>query len=83
MDQLLCSTPRRLVPPAEAVNLTLRNDGTIQHDLTVPSLGIHIVARPGRSVTAGLKDLERGRHDGFCSVRGHEDGGMHLKVIVE
>lgn len=69
--------------PAGEVNLTLRNDGVLPHDLTIPALGVHIAAESGESVTTGLRDLPRGRYSGYCGVSGHADAGMRLVVIVD
>ena len=67
------------------VNLTLVNsaaNGAV-HDLTVPALGIHIVANAGETRTAGLRGLAAGRYDAYCSVPGHADLGMRATVVVE
>lgn len=69
--------------PASAVNLTLRNDGVLPHDLTIPALGVHIAAGSGQSVTTGLRDLPKGRYSGYCGVSGHADAGMRLEVTVD
>ena len=76
------STPE-ITLPAHEVNLTLRNDGVLHHDLTIPALGVHIAAAPGQSVTAGLHDLPPGRYEGYCSVSGHADAGMRIAVRVD
>jgi hypothetical protein len=68
---------------AREVNLTLRNDGILPHDLTIPALGVHIAAGSGETVTAGLRDLKPGRYSGYCGVSGHADAGMELLVIVD
>lgn len=69
--------------PAGEVNLTLRNDGVLPHDLTIPALGVHIAAGSGRSVTTGLRGLSKGRYEGFCGVSGHADAGMRITVTVD
>ncbi|MGH2489887.1 MAG: cupredoxin domain-containing protein, partial [Candidatus Limnocylindria bacterium] len=69
--------------PSSEVNLTLRNDGVLPHDLTIPALGVNIAARSGQAVTTGLRDLPKGRYSGHCGVSGHADAGMHLVVIVD
>jgi plastocyanin len=69
--------------PAGEVNLTLRNDGVLRHDLTIPALGVHIAANSGHAVTTGLRNLPKGDYDGFCSVSGHADAGMRVTVIVD
>jgi len=69
--------------PSGVVNLTLRNDGVLPHDLTIPALGVHIAVGSGQSVTTGLRDLPRGRYSGYCGVSGHADAGMRLEVTVD
>jgi len=67
------------------VNLTLSNPAStgVVHDLTVPALGIHVVANAGESRTVGLRGLPAGRYDAYCSIPGHADLGMRATVIVE
>ena len=71
------------LPAGREVNLTLINRGQVLHDLTIPGLGVHIVAQPGESRTVGLRDLAPGRSAGFCSVPGHAEAGMRVTVVVE
>jgi hypothetical protein len=69
--------------PAREVNLTLRNDGILPHDLAIPALGVHVAAGSGEAITTGLRDLKPGRYFGYCGVSGHADAGMELLVIVD
>src|SRR5688572_30122029 len=69
--------------PSTAVNLTLRNNDVLPHDLSIPALGVHIAADSGESITTGLRDLPKGRYSGYCSVSGHADAGMEIVVIVD
>lgn len=73
------------LPRATEVNLTLSNPAAsgVVHDLTVPALGIHVVANPGETRTVGLRGLSAGRYDAYCSVPGHAELGMRATVIVE
>ena len=73
------------LPKSAEVNLTLVNPAAngVVHDLTVPALGIHIVANAGETRTAGLRGLTAGRYDAYCSVLGHADLGMRATVVVE
>ena len=73
------------LPKNADVNLSFTNAaGTgVVHDLTVPALGIHVVANPGETRTVGLRGLAAGRYDAYCSVPGHADLGMRATVIVE
>ncbi len=77
-------SPSEIHLPKDAeANLTLVNGTAVIHDLTVPGLGIHIVANPGETKTVGLRGLLAGRYDAYCSVPGHADLGMRATVIVE
>jgi uncharacterized cupredoxin-like copper-binding protein len=79
-------TPSEIrLPKGSDVNLTLTNPAAsgVVHDLTVPALGIHIVANAGETQTLGLRGLAAGRYDAYCSVPGHADLGMRATIIVE
>jgi len=79
-------TPGEIRLPKEAdVNLTLVNPVStgMVHDLTVPRLGIRIVASAGETSTVGLRALPAGRYQAYCSFPGHADAGMRATVIVE
>ncbi len=79
-------TPGEIRLPREAdVNLTLVNPVStgMVHDLTVPRLGIRIVASAGETSTVGLRALPAGRYQAYCSFPGHADAGMRATVIVE
>lgn len=73
------------LPRGTDVNLTLSNPAAsgVVHDLTIPALGIHVVASPGEARTVGLRALPAGRYDAYCSVPGHADAGMRATVIVD
>ena len=77
-------SPTEIRLPVNApVNLTLANPTGVLHDLTVPALGIQIVAGPGQTSTVGLRGLPAGRYPAFCSVPGHAEAGMRATIVVE
>ena len=63
----------------------VQNTGKIEHDLAIEGDGIKetktplIAAGQGKDLTA---DLKPGTYTFFCSVPGHEQAGMKLKVTV-
>lgn len=71
------------LPKDRDVNITLANPTSVEHDLTVPALGIHLVAQPGTTRTFGVGALPAGRYAAYCSVPGHNESGMRATVIVE
>lgn len=70
------------LPANAAVNLRLENRGATLHDLTVPALGLHLVAPAGQTRTLGTRGLPAGRYPAFCSVPGHADLGMRAVLVV-
>ncbi len=73
------------LPKSAEVNLTLSNPAAngVVHDLTVPALGMHVVANAGETRTIGLRGLAAGRYDAYCTVPSHANLGMRATVIVE
>lgn len=79
-------SPREIrLPKGADVNLILINlaGNGVVHDLTVPALGIHVVANAGETRTIGLRGLAAGRYDAYCGTPGHVDLGMRAIVVVE
>lgn len=80
----LSFSPTEVSLPANApANLTLVNRSALPHDLTVPALGVRVVAGPGETRTVGLRALPAGRYAAYCSVPGHADAGMRMLVVVQ
>jgi heme/copper-type cytochrome/quinol oxidase subunit 2 len=76
--------PNEIRLPKDAeVDLTLVNSTSVVHDVTVPALGIQLVAPAGTTRTLALSRLPAGRYVGYCSVPGHAELGMRVTVIVE
>lgn len=66
----------------DPVNVTLRNDGSVFHDLTIPDLDFVLEAEPGDAATGGLVVDQPGEYDFSCSVPGHAGGGMTGTLVV-
>ena len=76
-------SPAEVTLPSDKVNLTLRNDGGLPHDLTIPALHVYMVAQPGQSISTGLHDLPKGKYMPYCGIQGHADAGMRMILTVE
>ncbi len=75
--------PAEIVLPAgTAVNLTLVNTGALTHDLTIPALGVRVVAAAGQTQTVGLQSLAAGTYQAYCGIDGHAAAGMRATVVV-
>jgi uncharacterized cupredoxin-like copper-binding protein len=61
------------------------NDGNVQHDLTIDGPGVSKAHTPliasGKHATLKVK-LAAGTYDFYCSVPGHKQAGMDVKVTV-
>ena len=76
-------SPAEITLPAREANLSLVNKGVVLHDITIPGLGIRVVAAAGQTTTVGLRDLPAGRYAGYCGVAGHAEAGMRIAVVVQ
>ncbi len=69
---------------AGSYSFEVANDGKIEHDLVIKGNGVDektptIV--PGKSETLKV-DLKPGTYDVYCSIPGHKQAGMNLKLTV-
>lgn len=71
------------LPKGSSVNVTLVNTSGQMHDITVPGLGLHLVAGAGETRTSALANLSAGRYDAYCSIPGHAQLGMRATFIVD
>jgi uncharacterized cupredoxin-like copper-binding protein len=69
---------------AGAYAFTVKNDGNIEHDLVIKGNGVdektpNIAAGESASLEV---DLKPGSYDVYCSIPGHKQAGMDLKLTV-
>jgi len=67
--------PFLVVEKAGTYTLSLRNDGTTLHNLTIKGLGNTPDVRPGETATTELT-LKQGTYEYFCSIADHAEQGM-------
>ena len=69
---------------AGSYSFEVKNDGKIDHDLVVQGNGVDEktpTIAPGKSATLKV-DLKPGTYDVYCSIPGHKQAGMDLKLTV-
>jgi uncharacterized cupredoxin-like copper-binding protein len=70
--------------PAGSYTFDVENDGKIEHDLVVKGGGVNDKTPLIAAGESGLLkvDLKPGTYDLYCSVPGHKQAGMDLKLTV-
>ena len=69
---------------AGSFEFAVKNDGKIQHDFVVKGNGVDEKTKllnPGESDTLKV-DLKPGTYDVYCSVPGHKQAGMDVKLTL-
>jgi uncharacterized cupredoxin-like copper-binding protein len=69
------------IPADTAVEITLENQGIIEHDWTVDELEIEIYADAGDTTTVSVT-AAAGTYDVYCSIPGHRELGMEGSLTV-
>lgn len=78
-------TPAALEATAgQALEVTLVNKGTIEHDFSIDALGLKVYAAVGKTATGTTdKALTAGTYEFYCSIAGHKEAGMHGTLTVK
>jgi nitrite reductase (NO-forming) len=66
----------------QKVTLTLDNTGVVEHDVTIPSIGLTVLAKPGQTASGEFTFDKPGIIDFFCSIPGHKDAGMKGTLTI-
>ncbi len=69
---------------AGSYSFEVANDGKIEHDLVIKGNGVDEktpTIAPGKSATLNV-DLKPGTYDVYCSIPGHKQAGMDVKLTV-
>ena len=70
------------VPAGVPLKLTFQNDGAVQHDVSVPSVNLKLVADAGKSAEGTFTIDKPGQYEMVCSIPGHTQAGMKGTLIV-
>lgn len=66
----------------QTVEITVRNEGVLDHDLVIEEVGIDILLSPGGEEVVTFTPEEPIVLDFICSIPGHEEAGMVGNLIV-
>jgi uncharacterized cupredoxin-like copper-binding protein len=67
----------------QPVRLSVKNVGSVEHDVTIAAANVHLVVKPGQTATKEIAPLAAGTYDIVCSVAGHREAGMVAKLTVK
>lgn len=70
------------LPLNQPVKLVVKNDGQIDHDLTIPDLGVHLPVNAGKTASTTVTAAKAGSFAFECSIPGHLEAGMKGTVTV-
>jgi nitrite reductase (NO-forming) len=66
----------------QKVTLTLDNTGVVEHDVTISSIGLTVLAKPGQTASGEFTIDKPGIFDFLCSIPGHKDAGMRGTLTI-
>jgi plastocyanin len=69
------------LPADTAVEITLENEGIIEHDWTVDDLDVEIYTGPGETNSVTVT-AAAGTYEVYCSIPGHRELGMEGSLTV-
>ncbi len=70
------------VQVGQEIQLTIRNNGALDHNFVSDDLGINEMLSPGESQTLSFVLTEVGSLIFICSIPGHEEAGMAGEIVV-
>jgi manganese oxidase len=70
------------LPTGRPVTLVLDNTGQLDHDVSIPSLGVQLKAAAGKSASQTVTATNQGTFEFLCSLPGHKEAGMKGQVTV-
>ncbi len=71
------------IKEGESVTLVLSNKGALEHDLQFDPSNLNLHTNVGGTARSAFTAPQKGRYDMFCSIAGHKEQGMVLKLVVE
>jgi uncharacterized cupredoxin-like copper-binding protein len=76
--------PARLTLKAgQAATIVLRNNGSIEHDITISDAGFKLTVPGNNTGEKSVTVAKPGTYEFHCSVAGHRDAGMKGELTVE
>ena len=81
-EDIMWSTTEIHAKVNQPVELTLRNDGALDHDFVSEKLGIDVLLHPGDVEVVNFTVDHAATIKYICSIPGHEEAGMVGQIII-
>jgi uncharacterized cupredoxin-like copper-binding protein len=81
-DDIMWSTHEIHAKVNQPVELTIRNDGALDHDIVIEDLDVDILLSPGTIHVINFTVDHAGTIQYICSIPGHEEAGMVGEIII-
>jgi uncharacterized cupredoxin-like copper-binding protein len=82
-QDIMWSTPTIQAKVGQPIEITLENDGALDHDFVIEELGIDVLLSPGDiEVIPAFTINEAGTIEYICSIPGHEEAGMVGQIVI-
>ncbi len=65
------------------VKFTAKNSGSVEHDISIDSLGFKLLVPTAREVSKNIGPLQPGTYPIYCAVVGHKELGMIATLTVK
>ncbi|MER3405508.1 MAG: hypothetical protein C4289_10425, partial [Chloroflexota bacterium] len=63
------------LPVGKPVAITIDNKGMIEHDISVPGIGLKVAVPAGKKVTKVVTATKAGEYPFECTIPGHKEAG--------
>jgi uncharacterized cupredoxin-like copper-binding protein len=81
-EDIMWNTHEIHVKVNQPVELTIRNDGALDHDIQIEDLGVDLLLSPGDVEIVNFTVDHATTIHYICSIPGHEEAGMVGDIIV-
>jgi len=81
-EDIMWSTHEIHTKVNQQVELTIRNDGVLDHDFVIEELDVDLLISPGESKTVTFTVDHAGSIKYICNIPGHEEAGMVGEIII-
>ncbi len=66
----------------QPIEITLRNEGVLDHDFVIEDLGVDVLLSPGDVQIVKIMVDHAGTITYICNIPGHEEAGMVGQIII-